>query len=281
MSLPAKVYSAESPLRRPRQFLRDAAADLLASRETARRWFQQTIAQRYRYSSLGLLWAVAPPVAAALLTFGKRGLPLAHTGSSTPPQFYAVFGLMLAQTFLETFNTQRNLFSGNRHLLGRQKTATEGLILAGAADNAVGLGIKLAVLAIFAVIFHTPPTAALPLGLLGVAAVGVLGSGLGLLFAPASALKPDLDHIMTFFPWILFGLTPVFVQVPSSSGLHQIYRLNPLTSVFEAARAFTYGDPAGHGGALAASVVISVALFLFGALFCRVSRPFIVERFLK
>ena len=282
MPIAAKVYSAESQIRHPGQFVREASADLRASRGVAARLFRQSIAHRYRHSSLGLLWAFAPPlITALLLTFTRGRLPASQALALTPPAFYAVFGLMLAQTFLEALNTQRTIFSANRLLLGRQKATIESLILAGAADSAFGLGVKLIIVALFAALLHVPFALTFPLGLLGMAAVAVLGAALGLLIAPISALKPDMDYVMTFFPWILFALTPVFIQVAPGGALSRIYRFNPLAGIFDAVRAFTYGDPAGHGSTLLAAVLSSICLFLAAALFCRIARPYVAERFLK
>ena len=277
-----KVYSAESPLTDPARFLSDAWKDLMGARSTAVRLFRQKTAQRYRYSSLGLAWAFAPPAITAFLLTLTKGVPhAAGAPSQTPPQFYAVFGLMLAQTFLETFNTQRTIFSSHRYEMSFNRAPMEGPLLAGIADNLFSLSIRFGILIVLFILFRTSPAVTLPLGLLGIGSLFLLGSGLGLLLAPLSALKIDVENATSLFPWLLFVLTPIFVETKPGVGLSQIYRYNPFTWIFDATRAFTYGTPAGHGPALALSLSLSVCLLPLAWLFCRIARPYVVERFLK
>ena len=275
----ANVYSAESPLRYPNRFLRESAQDLISSSGFAHRLFRQMIAQRYRRSSLGLLWAFAPPIITTLLlALTRRGAPM--TATSIAPQLYAVFGLMMAQTFLETFFTQRTIFSANRTLIGRQRSTVEALILAGLYDGLFGLAIKTAILVCFMIAYRTAPASTLPLGLLGIGVVFLLGSGLGLCFAPVSAINTDIDKILAFLPWLLFGLTPVFAPAVAGSGLDRIYNANPFTWIFDAVRGLVFGHADGQLSTLAVFLLISICLFPAAALYCRIARPHVVERLL-
>jgi lipopolysaccharide transport system permease protein len=275
------VYSSDSPLIHPRRFLRHAARDLRYSADTAKRLFLRNLAQRYRYSSLGLFWAFAPSaIIAALLTVGQRARASILSNSHVAPQLYAIFGLILAQTFLEAFSTQRTLFSTNRYLLNRHRSAIEGLILAGVGDNLFSLIIKLPIVAVVFYVYKMPPADTVLLGVLTTVLILMLGTALGLFLAPLSALKMDVDNIMMFFPWLLFGLTPVFVEPSAGGALAKIYHWNPLTAVFNTARGYTYGSPEPHfvvlvGIAIAVGVLTPLAWML-----CRVARPHVVERYL-
>lgn len=281
MSITAKVYSSQSPLRHPRRFLEDAARDLITSTDFARRLFRQSIAQRYRHSSLGLLWAFAPPLVTALVVaLTRRGMPQASSTAAVAPPLYAVFGLMMAQTFLETFYTQRTIFSSNRMLLGRQRATVESMILAGLYDNLFGLVIRTAILVCFMVAYRAVPALTFPLGLLGIGVIFLLGSGLGLCFAPLSALKSDVDKILTFLPWLLFAVTPVFTPAVAGSAAGRVYERNPFTWLFDTVRAFTFGHVNGHISILVLSLLSSLCIFPVAALFCRIARPHVVERLL-
>ena len=276
------VHSADSPLNDPTCFLLQAWKDLWGSRVTAARLFRRKIAQNYRYSSLGLAWAFAPPaITAFLLTLSKGINHKMGAPSQVPPQFYAVFGLMLAQTFLETFNTQRAIFTQHRYEMSFNRAPMEGPLLAGIAENLFSLGIKFGILIVLFILFQTPLVTTLPLGLLGIGSIFLLGSGLGLLLAPLSALKIDVENAMSFFPWLLFVLTPIFVVATPGTGLAQIYRYNPFTWAFNAIRAFTYGDPAGYWMPLTLTIAVSFCLLPLSWLFCRIARPYVMERFLK
>lgn len=278
MSIPAKVYSAESPLQNPADFIRGSVQDMRASRDFARRLFRQFIAQRYRYSSLGLLWAFAPPIITTLvLALSRRNMP--SGGVTVATQIYAVFGLMMTQTFLETFYTQRTLFSSNRALLSRHRATVESLVLAGLYDSLFGLSIKAGIFACFMIAFHVHPTAFL-LGVIGTGVILLLGTGLGLCFAPVSALKSDADKILAFLPWMLFGLTPIFTPAVAGSGMNRIYNANPFTWLFDAVRAIAFNGAHGQILTLAIFLLISLCIFPAATLYCRIARPHVVERFL-
>jgi len=185
---------------------------------------------------------------------------------------------MMAQTFLETFYTQRTIFSANRALLKRQRGTVEALILAGLYDNLLGFGIKAAILAGFMIACHTT-VSTFVLGLLGIGIIFLLGSGLGLCLAPFSAIKADVDKILTFLPWLLFGLTPIFAPAASAPGLSRLYDANPFTWLFDAVRAVAFGHAQTSVSTLVLCMV-SLCLFPCAALTCRIARPHVVERFL-
>src|ERR1700722_4045337 len=83
------IYQAESRLGRPREFLGLALRDLKASVPTARRIFVRGLAQQYRYSSLGLLWAFVPVVTTAIaLSIGQKTRLITSVPGEVPPPFY-------------------------------------------------------------------------------------------------------------------------------------------------------------------------------------------------
>lgn len=276
---PVKINSATSQLFSVREFLVGAWLDLLASSGFAKRLFLQNIAQRYRYSSLGLFWAFVPSaLIAILLTLGQRDRIPFLIGGTVPPQVYGVFGLVMAQTFLEALNIQRVSLTQYIHLLVRQKIPVEGLMMAGFAESTFGFLMRLPVLIAILLIFNIPPVVTFPLALLGVIFIIGLGSGLGLLLAPWNALTKDLENVMQFFPWILFLVTPVFVVIQSGTWLYFVQICNPLTYIFEAIRFLAYGAGSINSLALFLLAPLTILLFLGGWLFCRLCLPYIIER---
>ncbi|HEY9872488.1 MAG TPA: ABC transporter permease [Candidatus Obscuribacterales bacterium] len=273
-----RVNSGSSQLQNPQAFVMAAIRDLKSSPGIAKRLFLQGIAQRYRYSTLGIFWAFAPSVVTAvLLTLGQRSQIPNLSESVVPPQAYGIFGLLMAQTFLEALNSQRTFFSKYRHLLIRQKIPIEGLILACLAECIFGVLVRLLVLIAIFILFNVTPALTAPLSLVCFAMIISLGASLGLLLAPWNVLSRDLDNIMNFVPWILFATTPVFVAVKLGSWLYRIYQLNPLTHIFEAARRLAYG--VGEITIVAILLLpVSVLLLILGWLFCRLCLPYVMER---
>jgi lipopolysaccharide transport system permease protein len=279
---PVKINSARSQLFSIRTFLAGAWLDLRSSFGFAKRLFLQNIAQRYRYSSLGLFWAFVPSaLIAILLTLGQRDRLPGLIGGTVPPQVYGIFGFVMAQTFLEALNIQRVSLSQYIHLLIRQKIPVEGLMIAGLAESTFGFLMRLPVLIAILLVFNITPAFTFPLAFLGIALIIGLGSGLGLLLAPWNALSKDLENVMQFFPWIIFLVTPVFVVIQPGNWLYFVHLLNPLTYIFEATRFLTYGAGSVNILALFLLAPLTILLLLGSWLFCRLCLPHVIERSLN
>ena len=279
------TYSAESPLVHPRRYCRDAIRDLVASVDTAQRLLRRTLVQRYRYSSLGLLWAFAPSLITALaMSLGQRAKIAGISGGAVPAGFYAVFGVLMLQTFLEALNAQRSIFTVNINQLSRSRIPIEGLILSGFLDNLISLGVKMPILAAVFWFFHIPVASTIVLGLVGFLLCLLFGTAVGLLLAPFNALKNDVENVMLFLPWILFATTPIFIVSRSKGLLGEIFRLNPLTKLFNYTRADSYSVGVVNGDDhllyFTVSLVLAVVLVAAAWINCRIARPYIVERFL-
>ena len=284
-----KVYSARSQLFSIRAFLTSAWLDLRSSSGFAKRLFLQNIAQRYRYSSLGLFWAFVPSALIAILltlgqrdqmpTFGDR-LPILIAGT-VPPQVYGIFGLIMAQTFLEALNIQRVSLNQYIHILVRQKVPLEAIMMAGLAETTFNFLMRLPVLIAILLVFNINPALTFPLAFLGMASIISFGSGLGLLLAPWNALSKDLENVMQFFPWLVFLVTPVFIIVQPGNWLYSLQQFNPLTYLFEGIRFLTYGVGTVNTLALFTLLPLTVILLLVSWLFCRLCLPYIIERSLN
>ncbi|AFZ59057.1 ABC transporter permease [Anabaena cylindrica FACHB-243] len=277
-----KINSGRSQLFSIRGFLIGAWLDLRSSSAFAKRLFLQNIAQRYRYSSLGLFWAFVPSaLIAILLTLGQRdGISILIAGT-VPPQVYGIFGLIMAQTFLEALNIQRVSLNQYIHLLVRQKIPLEAIMMAGLAESTFGFLMRLPVLIAILLVFNISPALTFPLAFLGIASIISFGSGLGLLLAPWNALSKDLENVMQFFPWVLFLVTPVFVAMQPGNWLYSLHQLNPLTYLFEGTRFLAYGVGTVNILALFILLPMTIILLLVSWLFCRLCLPYIIERSLN
>lgn len=274
------VYGVGSRLQNPGRFFLDWLVDLRACGPTARRLFLGHIAQQYRFSSLGLLWAFAPSILTALVLIGGQRAHVVGQGGGVTAAFYGVFGLGLAQTFLEALNATRRVFASHQQLLRRQNVPLDGLIVAGLLDVAFNMVVRLIVIVTVFFVFSVPPAVAtLPLAFLGFVGVAVLGAGLGLLVAPLNSLKRDIDNLFGILPWILFAVTPVFVPLSTESRFGQICQWNPLTRLFDGIRAAAYGGD-GDPSAVFRGLILGLVIMFVGWMFCRIARPHIVERML-
>jgi lipopolysaccharide transport system permease protein len=271
-----RVYTADSSLRHPRAFIAAGLRDLRQCWPTTKRFFSRSLAQRYRYSSLGIFWAFVPAIITALvLIAGQKSRLLTH--SLVPPPFYGVFGLTLGQTFLDALNALRTVFTAHQQLLRRNNVPLEGLIASAVVEAGFNSVVRLAVLAAAFAFFGVRPLVTLPLALCGFIGTLLIGGGLGLILAPYSTLKRDIENVMIFLPWVLFATTPIFVAPAPNSLPAMMYRFNPLAWIFDSTRTLAYGEP-GHRWPALLSVPVGFAFLLLGWLLCRLWRPYVVER---
>lgn len=268
------AYTSESRLLRPGQFLKDFASDLRASGGAIRALLWKNLALRYRYSSLGLLWIMAPPiVTAAALSIGQNA-NIIGAGTSS---LYAIFGVMMAQTFVESLNLLRGFFVSNRQLLARDNTPLEAFVVSSLLEESFHTAMRLGVVLLAFIYSIKPSYSTVMLVIPGFLGLMLAGGGIGLLLAPFSALKGDFDKAMMVFPWIFFAVTPVFFHGRSVGFLQKIYALNPAAWVFESLRHAAYGWP-GSLWSVCLVFPAGLLLCLLGSLWCRLARPYVMER---
>lgn len=254
--------------------------DVRQSPRIAWRLFRRGLVQQYRHSAFGIALAFAPVTLTVLVfVFGRRAQVLSAEVDGVHSAFFGAFGVLLAQAFVETIGSMQRLFAGNGALLKRQNMPIEAPLLAGLIEigfrDAVRLVVILGLMAAFQVV-PSPWMPLLPVALLG---VSLAGGAVGLLTAPISGLTADLQVLSRALMMLVAALTPVFAIPSEGSLLSDIQSANPLTWLFNGARAVAYG---GSGSPLAAACMplVSAALFLAGWLFCRIARPHVVERML-
>lgn len=275
------IFDSASQLLHPLEFLRSFFRDVRESSGAVKTLLSRNLALRYRYSSLGLLWAAAPPlVTATALTLGQRMQVISSQDHDVPMAFYAVFGILMAQTFLESLNLMQGLFKSHRQLLTRDNMPLESLILSSFLEECFHTSVRIVVLVLCIIISIKVSRSTFALIFPGFLGLVLAGGGIGLLIAPFNSLKGDLEKVMTVFPWIFFAITPVFVRGGSTGFLHDIFALNPAAWVFDSMRHVAYGAP---GSIRASCLILPVGLMLFviGALWCRLARPYVMERSLS
>ena len=238
------------------------------------------LAQEYRYSSLGLLWAFAPSIVTAIILIANQRSQLVTQGVAVPAAFYGIFGLAMGQTLLEAINTTRRLFLANQEVMRRQGIPLEGMMMAYLYDIAFNLMVRLAVLVVMFLLFSVRLSlATVALAALGFAGIALMGAGLGLLMAPLCCLKKDVDRVFSILPWVVFAVTPTFVPLPKSGLGELIEQYNPLVWVFDGVRAAAYAAN-GEITSTIWGLFAGLAILFVGAMFCRVAQPHVVERML-
>ncbi len=227
----------------------------------------------YKQTVLGPLWYFMQPVivgAFYAVLFGK----LARMGSEDLPQFVFYMGGLVPWTFFcESLLKVSGTFINNEHILGKVYFPRLAIPVANVLTNllpaAIQFGVFLAGWAFYWLENGTvlrPNLWILAVPLL-VVQLGLLAFGLGCLVAAATHRFRDLAfgvklglQLLMFASGVVFPLS----RVPEAN--RWIFHLNPVVPPIEFFRhAFT-----GHGavtpGALVASALVSVAVFVAGLL---------------
>lgn len=273
------VYSAASPLLKPRRFLAGAVSDLRVVPAAAWKLFARTLQARYRQSVLRWAWLVLPPlVTTGTWVFLSRARLVRITGTGMPYAAYVGAGTVVWQLFVDSLNAPLGRLSAATEVLKFARLPHEAWILAGLLDAAFGFLVRLVLLVILLVVLGALGGATLLLVPLGMLGVMLLGLGLGILLAIPGRLYADVAHGLALVTGIWFFLTPVVYLRPASGIAGTLVGLNPMTPGLVTLRAWLTGTPGASPGAFAAVTAGGAVLLCFAWLAYRLSQPHLVAR---
>ena len=274
-----RVYTPDSPLRKPRTFLRTLVSDARAARFLAWRLFVRDVSAQYRQTAFGYLWAALPAVFNALVWVALQSAGVISVKTSGVPYVaYVLAGTMFWQLFVDALNAPLKQLNLNRAMLNRVNVPTEAIIASGVGQVLFSFVVKVVVLAIVLVVSGAPVKWTAPAVLLPAFALLVVGSVIGIILAPLGMLYRDIEQGLTVVVAPLMFLTPVIYSVPKSGVLEKIMRVNPLTPMFEVVREFLFGGVGPYLTELGIVSGVAFALGIVGWLVYRLSLPVLIER---
>ncbi|MDJ0619009.1 MAG: ABC transporter permease [Calothrix sp. MO_192.B10] len=273
------VYRSQSSIRHPLQLFQQMYRDLLASRELAWRLLVRDISAQYRQSLLGIFWAFLPPIiTAASFTLAKSNGIINIGNTELPYPAYVMFSMTLWQTFTESLNGPVQAVLSAKPMLARINFPREALILAKLGEVFFNFGIKLILIVGLFIWFKFPVNWSIILAPVALIHLVALGTFIGLLLAPMSALYQDITRGLTLIMGFWLFLTPVVYPVPSDGVFGSIVKLNPVTPLLVTTRELaTTGVVSNPQGFWVASLISIVGLLL-AWIFYRLAMPFVVER---
>lgn len=209
-----------------------------------RQWFllrllvRKEIKVRYRGSVLGLLWSYVKPLMQFLVYFVALGIFL-NLQSSTPN--YAIYlfsGIVLVNFFVEVLGNSTRSIVDNRDLIRKIYLPRELFPVATLLVSAIHFLPQVLVLVGASLIAGwTPSILQLGAVVLGFIIVGVLATGLGLLFGAANVYFRDSENIVDMILMIVTWASPVlyvWTMVERALGPYFFfYQLNPMTVAVE------------------------------------------------
>jgi homopolymeric O-antigen transport system permease protein len=274
-----RVYTPDSPLRSPGTFLRTILRDARAARLLAWRLFVRDISAQYRQTAIGYLWAALPAVLTALVWVALQSVGVITVNTGKIPYIaYVLVGTTFWQLFVDALNSPLKQLNANRAMLNRINFPTEAIFASGIAQVLFSFFVRIVVLGVVLAIVGAPLRWTAPGVLLPAFALLLVGTALGMLFAPAGLLYQDVQQGLTFLVGPLMFLTPVLYSIGSAGVLGKYMRFNPLTPIFEVVREFLFGGVGPYLAEFGAVTAVSMVLVVVGWLVYRLSLPILVER---
>jgi len=231
------VRTHESPLVRPREFVRSIGRDLRRSGPLALEIAKRDVRGHYRSSFFGPAVVVLAPLAmtAAAVGFRRIGI-LSVADVSVPYTLFVLAGVLLWATLLDALHAPIQGLLADQRLLALTSAPPEAIVLGKLGMVLLNALTRAVILAIALVVYHVPFRAAILLAPAGVVSLALLGMTLGMVVAPVNLLYRDLSWILTTATTVWFFFSPVYFPAPSSGVVGVIMRINPVTSLLSDTR---------------------------------------------
>jgi lipopolysaccharide transport system permease protein len=249
--------------------------EILGYRELIAALAMREIRVRYKYSLLGIGWAVALPVALTLVfTLVFSRVASVNTGG-IPYPIFAYIGLLPWQLHANIVTGAARSLVDNRNLVTKVYFAREVLPLAHVVSSLLDFLVAAVVLAGLMAWYGIAPGVGLALVPVVLLAQLIFSFAVGLLLSAANLLYRDVQFILQVGMLLWMFASSVVYPIPRSGGLQWLVYLNPMTPFIDAYRSLIlYGRPALEPAFWVATGIGVLLLGLSWRWFRRVERRF-------
>jgi lipopolysaccharide transport system permease protein len=244
-----------------------ALADLrevIASRELVMVLAQREIRARYKYSVLGIGWAIALPLSLTLiLTFVFSRVASISTGEVPYPVF-VYLGLLPWQMHANILVSGARSLLDNPNLVTKVYFSREALPLSRVAaaffDFLVGCILLVGLLAWYGIV---PGIGSwlLPVVLL---VQLMLSTGLAFWVSAGNLLYRDVQYVLQVGVMVWMFASAVVYPIPSDGDFRWLHYLNPITPILDSYRGLILGNTATLTPAFGVSAALSVFVLVTG-----------------
>lgn len=237
------IYTSQSPLHKPHEFLRAVWADLGVVYRIGWQLFMRNLKVQVRQSLLGYAWLLLPPLVTGLVwVFLGRTQVLNVASGSVPYPAFVLAGVFLWQGFVEALGCPLQQLTNAKATLAKVRVPHEAFVTAGAAVVVFNCLLRLGVLLGLMLWFGVPLTGMLALAPLGVVALLTLGLALGWLLALLGLLYADVAQALPVVLNLWFLVTPVVYSPPAAFA--KWFNLNPVTPLLITTRNWLLSESA-------------------------------------
>jgi lipopolysaccharide transport system permease protein len=278
--LPVVVYTRDRFQRLGWRVWRLMFHDLVRSRGLIWRLFVRSWSAQYRQSWMGYVWAIVPPVVAAVaFSFAVRHRVLRVGPTPIPYVCYALWGMTVWQLFTGIYNSSSGVLKGASQMISRINFPKDALVFASIGQPLFTFLIRLVVVfLVFGFKGVMPGWTALlaPFALIPLVLIAL---GMGMIMAVVSVAGSDIRR--AFGAFLNFGmlLTPVIYPPPVSWPSAAVNVVNPLSPVLSVSHSLLQGAPITTPVLYLAAWIFGLLMFGCGWRIFRMALPRIAERF--
>lgn len=250
--------------------------ELWEAREVFTRFGTRDLKLRYRQTALGVIWVVLQPLLSAgifSVVFGQ----IANLSSDGVPYFVFSFAGMLAWTvFNGIVSRAAPSLVTNQALVSKVFFPRLLVPLSSVLSVLVDFLVAASLMAVLLVVYDVQPGWAILTLPLWIAAVVLLGSGIGMAASALMVKFRDVAYIVPFAMQTLLYASPLAYSLSEvGEDIRWLFDINPLTWVLEGFRWALLGLAQPEAWQIVATAVVSIVVFTGGALvFSKMERGF-------
>jgi lipopolysaccharide transport system permease protein len=253
--------------------------DLWASRELAWRLAVRDISAQYRQSAMGILWALIIPLSTTAVWMFLSSTSVVQVAETSLPYPVFVFtGTLLWSILIDSLSAPLAQVNANRPLLAKINFPREALILSGVYQTLFNAAIKIGILLLVIPFQGIHPGWGGLLIPVGILAMVLTGTALGLAITPLGVLYGDIGRSIPLITQFLMYLSPVVFPLATKGWTGKIMRLNPLTPLIINARNWFTGQPPQLLGEWVLAVIFSAMILMLAWMVYRLAMPILIER---
>jgi ABC-2 type transport system permease protein len=206
---------------------------------------KRDLSVRYTTNALGYVWSILDPLLMSLIYFFVFVVVMNRGGTAgeQPYIVYLMAGLLAWTWFNNTITDATRVFSKEAKLVRSVKLPQSLWVARIVLSKGIEYVASLAVLAIFALIFHAPVTWSVLWFPVGLVLQAILLYGLGMIVAPLTVFYKDLERAIRLLLRVLFYASAVLYspakwpEAVHGFPIRPLLELNPLTGILGLYRA--------------------------------------------
>ena len=259
--------------------IRSTIRDFPQARALAWRMFVRDTRAMYRQSLLGYVWLLLPPLANTFVwvLLNKQNLVAIDSGD-VPYTVFVLSGNLLWAAFNGAVMGMLGIMGEARGVLSKVNFPHEALVYSSFFKAALNATVPVILIVPALPYYGISLSATMLLFPIGLFAIMLIGSAIGLIFVPVAALYSDIARALQLGLRFAFFFTPVIYALPEAGRTRAILMCNPMTAPLVTTRTWLVGGNESMPMLFLGIVAASAVVFVVSIIIFKVAMPHIIER---